>query len=182
MLSVDVPAAVLPYNPAWPRWFALIRSHLEPVLWSVPHTIDHIGSTAVPGLAAKPIIDVDVVVPDAAVIPLAVSTLANAGWEPEGDGGITGRETFRPRIGLPYHHLYVVVEDSPPYRDHVDLRDYLRGHPHAVLRYAAEKRRLAPLLTHDRAAYAEGKSGLITQLLAAARTVRTEHPGRVHPG
>lgn len=65
--------------------------------------------------------------------------------------------------------MYVVAHGSPPYRDHVDLRDYLRTHPDQAQRYAAEKRRLAPLLHTDREAYVDGKAWLVRELLETAR-------------
>jgi GrpB-like predicted nucleotidyltransferase (UPF0157 family) len=147
----------------------------------VAEAVEHVGSTAVPGLAAKPVIDIDVVVPDAAGVAPAVAGLTAAGYEHRGDQGIPGREAFAGGERLPEHHLYVVVRDSPPHRDHVDLRDHLRRRPDAVLRYAAEKRRLAPLLVTDREAYVEGKAWLVRELLGEAR--RTEpSSASIQPG
>jgi GrpB-like predicted nucleotidyltransferase (UPF0157 family) len=111
-----------------------------------------------------------VVVADADDVPAAVTALESLGCSHQGDLGIPGREAFSMLRGLPAHHLYVVARGSQPYRDHVDLRDHLRAHPDAVARYAAEKRRLAPLLATDREAYVRGKAWLVAELLAAART------------
>jgi len=126
MNSRKPPAVVVDYQPQWPEQFAAIRAAVEVALADIPHVTEHVGSTAVPGLPAKPIIDADVVVPADDVLPVAVARLAAAGWAPEGDLGITGREAFEPRDDLPYHHLYVVVDGSLPHRDHIDLRDLLR--------------------------------------------------------
>ncbi len=158
-------SAVVDYDDRWPRWFDTVRAALPPGL-----VIEHVGSTSVPGLAAKPIIDVDVVLASADEVESAISALAVAGWTHEGDLGIPGREAFEQRADLPAHHLYVVVRDSRPHRDHVDLRDYLRVHPAEAARYGALKRSLAPLLVEDREAYLAGKSNLIAELLAAARS------------
>ena len=155
-------------DPRWPQHFERLRARVDAALDGVPHETVHVGSTAVPGLAARPIIDLDAVVP-AGQVRAAVAALAAAGWQPEGDLGIPGREAFRPLPGEPYHHLYVVTADSQPYRDHVDLRDYLRSHPAAAARYAALKYQLASLLTTDPTAYVTGKAGLIAELLASAR-------------
>jgi GrpB-like predicted nucleotidyltransferase (UPF0157 family) len=163
------PPAVVAYDPAWPLYFQQIRAHLLPAVRSVAVAVEHIGSTAVPGLAAKPIIDVDVVVPDGAVVPAAIRALQALGCGHRGDLGIRGREAFTAVPGLPPHHLYVVVAGSRPYRDHVDLRDHLRRHPSDAARYAEQKRRLSPLLATDREAYVEGKAELVRELLAAAR-------------
>lgn len=88
---MEVPAVVADYDPAWPRVFERLRDRLDAALAGVPHVTEHVGSTAVPGLAAKPIIDVDVVVADQSVVGPAVKALAAAGWQHEGDLGIKGR-------------------------------------------------------------------------------------------
>jgi GrpB-like predicted nucleotidyltransferase (UPF0157 family) len=168
----DPPAEVVEYDPSWPQWYASIAATVAAALSDVEHTAEHVGSTAVPGLAAKPIIDVDIVVPVSSV-SAAISALEAAGWQHRGDLGIAGREAFTTRPDLPYHHLYVVVAGSKPHRDHVDLRDYLRGNPAAVAEYSAEKARLAPLLRVDRAAYVAGKADLIDDLLSRARARQT---------
>jgi GrpB-like predicted nucleotidyltransferase (UPF0157 family) len=130
--------------------------------------VQHVGSTAVVGLAAKPIIDVDVVVSAPDGVLQVMADLEAVGYRHIGDQGIAGREAFIAPEALPEHHLYVVVENSPPHRDHIDLRDYLREHPDQATRYADEKKR-AHLLVTDREAYVEGKSWLVRDLLAAAR-------------
>lgn len=164
------PAAeVVEYDPAWAAGFERVRAYVWPAVARRALRIEHVGSTAVTGLAAKPIIDVDVVVPDARAVPEVVSALATIGYVHEGDLGIIGREAFLAPACLPEHHLYLVVDGSLPYRDHVDLRDYLRTHPQAAARYAAEKRRLAYLLRTDREAYVDGKAWLVQELLSSAR-------------
>lgn len=120
---------VTAYDPRWPALFEALRDRADAALTGVAHVTEHVGSTAVPGLDAKPIIDLDVVVPDKAAARAAVKALADAGWQHEGDLGITGREAFQPHGDAVYHHLYVVVAGSRPHRDHIDLRDFLRTHP-----------------------------------------------------
>jgi GrpB-like predicted nucleotidyltransferase (UPF0157 family) len=173
---VDEPAVVA-YNPQWPRSFDSLRDRIEAALADVTHATEHVGSTAVPGLAAKPVIDIDVVVPDDTMVESAISALTAAGWRHQGDLGIPGREAFAPPGDAIYHHLYIVVAGSQPHRDHVDLRDFLRTHPGQAARYAKLKRHLAPLLKTDRAAYANGKADMITEFLRLARL-----PGRCVPG
>jgi ribosomal protein S18 acetylase RimI-like enzyme len=138
-----------------------------------------VGSTAVPGLDAKPIIDIDVVVPDARAVVPAITALAAAGWRHEGDLGVAGREALFPPAGLGYHHLYLVVAGSRAHRDHVDLRDFLRAHPAEAARYGRLKRRLSALLPTDRAAYTGGKAEMIAGLLRRARAAGHRDP--VHP-
>ena len=164
---MSVPATVVEYDERWPLWFLEIHAVLSGLMVGVPHEIEHVGSTAVPGLAAKPIIDLDVVVPLPEQVPEAITALVAGGYQHEGDLGITGREAFEaPASALPYHHLYVVVAGNKPYQDHVVLRDRLRRDPDALVRYAARKRELAPLLITDRSAYVLGKAELIAELLA----------------
>ena len=169
------PAAeVVAYDDRWPRDFAAVRAHLQPTVRGIAVAVEHVGSTAVPGLAAKPVIDVDVVVRAEGDVRAAVNALSTLGYAHRGDLGVPGREAFAvlpgsPGVHLPEHHLYVVVAGSPAYRDHVDLREHLRSHPADAERYAAEKRRLAPLLATDREAYVDGKAWLVRELLAAAR-------------
>lgn len=163
------PASVVEYDARWPGWFAEIRDGLSPYLKGIPHTVEHVGSTAVPGLAAKPIIDVDVVVPAADHVPAAVAAMVAAGYHHEGDLGITGREAFAlPPGAAHYHHLYVVVDGNKPHQDHVLLRDHLRANAADRERYAALKRELAHLLTTDRTAYVEAKAGLVEEIIQRA--------------
>jgi GrpB-like predicted nucleotidyltransferase (UPF0157 family) len=159
---------VLDYDPAWPAAFEQLRRLLAPTLVAGA-VIEHVGSTSVPGLAAKPIIDLDIVVATTNDVSPMIARLNDLGYDHLGDYGIPGREAFSVPEGLPYHHLYVVVAGSKPYLDHVDLRDHLLTNPAAVERYAAEKRRLAHLLVTDRHAYLAGKTWLIEEMLANAR-------------
>ena len=169
---MKVPAEVVAYDPGWPGLFRRLAERVDAALAGVAHVTEHVGSTAVPGLDAKPIIDLDVVVPDDLTAGAAVRALAAAGWRHEGDLGIPGREAFLPPPGLPYHHLYMVVAGSAPYRDHIDLRDFLRAHPLQATGYGRLKRRLAAHLGTDRRAYADGKSEMIQDLLRQARALQ----------
>ncbi len=172
--DVDVPAVVVTYDPGWPGLFRELRDRIDTALADVAHMTEHVGSTAVPGLDAKPIIDLDVVVPDEAVVAPAIQALGAAGWRHQGDLGIEGREAFAPPADAVYHHLYVVVAGSQPHRDHVDLRDFLCAHPGQAAMYGELKHYLARLLATDRLAYGEGKAEMIAEFLRQART----RPGR----
>lgn len=119
---VDVPAIIVAYDLQWPWQVERLRVQVDEALAGVEHVTEHIGSTAVPGLAAKPVIDLDVVVADQAAEAVAIDALTAAGWQHEGDLGIAGRAAFRPRAGTAYHHLYVVTRGSQAHRDHIDLR------------------------------------------------------------
>jgi GrpB-like predicted nucleotidyltransferase (UPF0157 family) len=166
---VSLPVVVVAYDPQWPRQFERLRGQVDAALAGVEHVTVHIGSTAVPGLDAKPIIDLDVVVADQIAVAVAIGALAAAGWQHEGDLDVPGRDAFRPPASTIYHHLYIVTDGSQAHRDHVDLRDFLRAHPGQAARYAKLKHQLAPLLQIDRTAYATGKANLIAELLTQAR-------------
>ena len=161
---------VVAYDPAWPQIFRSIRERLQALLVGSEAVIEHVGSTAVPGLAAKPIVDVDVVVPSRADVPDAVRDLESGGYIHRGDLGIPGREAFDVPPDLLYHHLYVVAAGTKPHLDHVLLRDYLRSHPDAAERYGRRKLEVAHLITAEgRQAYMEAKASIVEEMLAIAR-------------
>jgi len=163
-----VRSGVVPYDPAWPAVFRSIRARVDAALSDVPHVTEHVGSTAVPGLVAKPIIDVCVVVPTPDLVAGAVAALTRLGYAREGNLGITGREAFRAPQDAPAQHLYVVVAGTQPHLDHVRFRNFLRTQPDHAQRYGARKLELAPLLDTDRLAYVDGKAELVTELLVLA--------------
>jgi GrpB-like predicted nucleotidyltransferase (UPF0157 family) len=131
-------------------------------------SIEHVGSTAVPGLAAKPIIDIDTLLRSATDLPLVIARLASAGYEYQGDLGVAGREAFRtPPDEIP-HHLYVCPPLSGEFRRHVAFRDYLRTHPEHANRYSPLKRELATRLSGDRDAYTQAKGDFVEEVLRLA--------------
>jgi GrpB-like predicted nucleotidyltransferase (UPF0157 family) len=164
------PVEIVDYDPLWPVRFETLRAHLAGTLGSLTAAIEHVGSTAVPGLAAKPIIDIDVLLNSASDLPLVILKLASIGYLHRGDLGIVGREAFAAPPGIPAHHLYVCPPESQPYRHHLALRDYLRAHPAEALAYGNLKRSLAARFRDDRIFYTEGKSEFIESLLRRALT------------
>ena len=154
---------VEPYNEVWKQDFLAIRSELAPALGDLALSIEHVGSTSVPGLSAKPIIDIDVVIKDESMLGAAVSALAKIGYTHEGDKGIPGREAFHyeGKTHLRNHHLYVCPQDSAELKRHVSFRDYLRAHPKAVAEYSRVKKEGAALFPHDIDAYIEHKTPFI---------------------
>jgi GrpB-like predicted nucleotidyltransferase (UPF0157 family) len=161
------PLIVVAYDPTWPTSFDVLRQHIWPAVADVAIAIEHVGSTSVPGLAAKPIIDIDVVVvPDA--MALAIKRLATIGYEHQGDLGIEGREAFRSPAQPPRHHLYCCVVGGLALRNHLALRTYLRAHPEAAARYSEMKLRLAADHAGDMDAYTANKTAMILELLANA--------------
>lgn len=170
-MGVTRDIVVSDYDPAWPEWFDTVCRHVWPAVEGVAVRIDHVGSTAVPGLAAKPIIDLDVVVASEDDVATVIDRLATLGYRWRGDLGVPGREAFKPieDRGLPAHHLYVVVENNKAHLDHWLLRDLLRTDGEARERYAALKRRNAELADRDMDLYVAAKAGLVAELLTRAR-------------
>jgi GrpB-like predicted nucleotidyltransferase (UPF0157 family) len=174
-LAVTQEIEVVDHDPDWQRWFEEICAVVWPAVQDVAVRIDHVGSTSVPGLAAKPIIDMDIVVASEADVRPAIERLGAAGWWWRGDLGVTGRQAFRPgprRSDLPRHHLYLVVEDTKAHLDHWLLRDLLRSDADARHRYAELKRANVELAGGDMDVYVAAKAELVAELLARARAER----------
>lgn len=159
---------VVDYDPAWPALFAALRAPVAAAFGDLAVTIEHVGSTAVPGLAAKPIIDLDVAIPSASALDTAIGRLAPLGYVHKGDQGIPGRAAFDWPPHVRRHHLYVCARDSVEYRRHLLFRDYLRAHPDSVAAYTALKRHLAARYRTQREAYTDAKGPFIGDVMARA--------------
>ena len=160
---------VLPYDPKWASDFQQIREEIEEAVGHLILRVEHVGSTSVAGMSAKPCIDLDVVIADYGVFPEAVARLAAIGYVHEGNLGIEGREAFdyKDKPHLCKHHLYVCPMDSPELRRHVVFRDYLRTHPEAASAYSAVKEEAARLYPDDIDGYMAHKAGVIAELYKA---------------
>ncbi len=161
---------VVDYDPEWPRVFEELVAPIRAALGDLALSIEHVGSTSVPGLAAKPIVDIDVVIRSAVDLAEVAQRLAPLGYKHLGDLGLPGREAFGREDGAvrPQRHLCVCIQGARPLVEHLLLRDYLRSHPEDAERYAAVKRELAVRFRLDREGYVEAKSGMVQELLAAA--------------
>ena len=154
---------VLPYDAEWEKDFMAIKAEIQGALEGLALRIEHVGSTAVPGLSAKPIIDIDVVIQDGSMLDAVVSALGKIGYRHEGDLGIAGREAFayEGKDHLRKHHLYVCPRDSAELKRHLAFRDYLRAHPEAARAYSRVKEEGAALYPYDIEKYIEHKSPFI---------------------
>ncbi len=157
---------VVPYDSGWKMQFLRIKKEIEAVLGELAISVEHIGSTSVEGLSAKPIIDMDVVIADYSVFPCIVRKLAEAGYIHEGDLGIKDREAFcyTGKEHLQKHHLYVCPKDSLELHRHLTFRDYLRTHPDAVKAYSAIKEEAARMYPEDIDGYMKHKASCISLL------------------
>jgi len=169
------------YTEEWVRDFLTIADCLEGWLFRAVQ-IHHVGSTSVPGMVAKDIIDVDI---ECAVgeMERVIERLGLAGYEHTGDQGIPTREAFRPvagsaAAGLRAHHLYACEADSPELHRHLALRDYLRAHPAQADWLAAEKVRV-DAAAGSREAYIEGKAGCYETIVAQALAWAAKRARRV---
>ena len=159
---------VLPYDEQWKQDFLKIKAELAGALGQLAIGIEHVGSTSVQGLSAKPIIDIDVVIKDYTILEDVVSALGGIGYQHEGNLGIVGREAFKysGKEHLKKHHLYVCPEDSPELRRHIAFRDFLRAHPEAVREYSRIKEEGAKQFPNDIERYMEHKSQFIERIYA----------------
>ncbi|MGH9935076.1 MAG: GrpB family protein [Blastocatellia bacterium] len=159
---------VVDYDPAWPEVFQQLRLKVWPVVGDFALSVEHVGSTSVPGLAAKPIIDMSVVVSSEAEVRLAVKRLATLGYLHRGNLGIEGREAFHPPAGLPAHHLYVCPQGSLGLQNQLAVRDYLRAHREMAQAYGELKKRLAHEFPNDIESYVDGKTDFLLGILREA--------------
>lgn len=162
---------VIPYDPAWPDRFESERAWLAGVFRGTDAVIEHVGSTAVPGLGAKPIIDIMLGVTDLAEVAARLDRLEahGYGYVPEYESQLPERRYFRKPESEPRtHHLHCVIRGSDFWVRHLLFRDYLRAHPDSAGVYFELKRELASLYRRDRAAYMEGKSDFIESVLSEA--------------
>lgn len=156
---------VLPYDEQWEKDFEAIKREVGDALGNTALRIEHVGSTSVRGLFAKPIIDIDVVVEKESVDE-AIRRLEAIGYIHEGDLRIPGREAFAysGKEHLRTHHLYVCPNESTELRRHLAFRDYLRSNPAAVREYGRIKNEAARLYPHDIEAYADHKAPFIERV------------------
>lgn len=161
---------VVPYDPAWPDLYTAeaIRLLAGFSRHGVTLLLEHTGSTAVPGLASKPILDILAGRNSDDAREAIIEAVQAAGYSYRGEQGIPGRDFFR-RGNPRQYHLHLTQVGSQFWLDHRTFRDYLRSHPEAAARYAALKLKLAAAYPYDREAYIEGKTEFVHSILAAAR-------------
>jgi GrpB-like predicted nucleotidyltransferase (UPF0157 family) len=170
------PIVIVPYDPAWATSFDVERDRVQGALADLLiRPVEHIGSTAVPGLAAKPIIDMLAVVADIDEAHGAIARLQGVGWihAPEPTDGVDRSLSFcTPSIARRTHHLHVVEGASADWPGWLAFRDHLRTHPDVAVEYAALKIQLAARYgaePNERDAYRSGKAGFVARMTKRAR-------------
>jgi GrpB-like predicted nucleotidyltransferase (UPF0157 family) len=164
----------MPHQELWHQLFAEERTQLCNAIGVHIVAIEHIGSTSICGLSAKPIIDIAVAVQKLADVEKCIAPIGDVGYEYRGESGIPGRHYFvkgKPRT----HHVHMVELDSDLWRSHLWFRDYLRQHTQAAKEYENLKMELAEKYKHNREAYTEGKSVFIENVLAIAGCGHLDH-------
>lgn len=162
------PITIVEYDPAWPSRFEDWRRRLDSALGPVAARIEHIGSTSVPGLAAKPIIDIQVSVANVADEQAYVPQIEAVGIQLRSRE--EGHRFFRPFAGLPRDvHVHVCGAGSRWERDHILFRDFLRASPDAQARYLAAKREAVKLWSDDGWAYTDAKDAIVRELKREAQ-------------
>ena len=156
---------VVEYSPEWPETFERLRSNVWPAVADIALNVEHVGSTSVPGLKAKPVIDVCIVVASRKEVLPCIERLGTIGYIHQGTLGVPDREAFRRPDDLPRHHLYLSPRDSLSLRNHLGFRDYLRSHPEAAREYGELKASLAIRFPTDIDSYIVGKSEFILHIL-----------------
>ncbi|WP_316748084.1 GrpB family protein [Pedobacter gandavensis] len=168
---------VVDYQPNWSLEFEALKTVFNNALGDINCPIEHVGSTAVPGLAAKPILDIDIIVSDEAQLHQVIPLITALGYEFAGEMGIKDRYAFNAvsnlnpdnRKGMiwPAHHLYCCIAGSPALNNHLLFRDALRSSPELVMEYGQLKKELAAS-TNDIDTYVNSKSSFITAVLDKA--------------
>ncbi|MBO1625522.1 GrpB family protein [Bacillus arachidis] len=158
---------IMPYNPEWKMEFKKIKMMIESYIGDLTLRIEHVGSTSIEGLAAKPIIDIDVVIDSYDILPNIIKRLEKEGYQYQGDLGVEGREAFQRNKEDHFmkYHLYVCPKDGKGYLEHIALRDYLSSNKAARKEYEELKYKLAENYRKDIDCYCKAKTDFIKGVL-----------------
>lgn len=166
---------IVAYNPQWPQMYHEEAAKIRAVLAAQIITIHHIGSTAIPNLSAKPVIDMLVEVQQIESVDAYNPQMEQLGYTPKGEYGIPQRRYFSKANGTTRtHHLHIFPQGHPEIERHLAFRDYLIAHPHEAQAYEKLKRELADPFRYDSIGYTDGKSEFIRGVDQRARLWRKE--------
>ncbi len=158
----------MPYDESWATIYRDEDKLLRDALGNTILEMHHIGSTAIPGMWAKPVVDILVVVRNLDEVDSRNKRMALAGYEAKGEFGIRGRRFFIKGGDKRSHHVHVFLKGSPEIKRHLDFRDFMIAHPESAARYAELKRSLAARFRTDIDAYCDGKDSFIKAIEAVA--------------
>jgi GrpB-like predicted nucleotidyltransferase (UPF0157 family) len=178
-MTLSRPPVIADYDPRWPSLYEEERACIFEAIGKTLVDIQHVGSTAVPGLAAKPIIDIMPGIRSLADAPRIIGPMERLGYQyiPEYEAELPERRCFRKPAGEAFrgrgtYHVHVVETTSQFWKRHIAFRDYLRAHPEAAREYGELKRRLAAEYGRDREGYTEAKTEFITSIEKIAMGAR----------
>jgi len=173
------PVIIVDYDAGWPRRYEEERARILGAIGRWLVAIEHIGSTAVPGLGAKPIIDIMPAIGSLADAPQCVEPLRVIGYEyvPEFESVLPERRYFRKGSPEDHYHLHMVEQTSGFWERHLLFRDTLRARPETAREYERLKRELAARFGSDREGYTDAKTEFIESAIAKARAARTSEEG-----
>jgi GrpB-like predicted nucleotidyltransferase (UPF0157 family) len=161
---------LLPHDAAWHDVFVEEAGYLTVILGNAILDIQHTGSTSIPGIVAKPILDITIEVNEIAWVDEATSTMEDAGYISLGENGISGRRFFIRRQGdVRKCNIHIFPTGHPEIAWMLDFRDYLRAHPEAALEYEQLKHELALKFPNDIDSYSMGKSEFVKNILSKAK-------------
>ena len=165
------------HNPKWAERFSEEKELLAKILGEKTLDLRHIGSTSVPGILAKPILDILAAVKALAEVEAFIQDLNKVGYQDKGDGGVFGRRFFvKGGEAKRTHHLNFCEMNSFFWESHLAFCDYLRRHPDAAKEYSALKRGLADRFPNDRGAYTSGKAEFVRSILHRAMSEPRSDP------
>ena len=164
---------IVPYDPCWPAMYRAEAAQLSAIFGPELISIHHIGSTSIPGLSAKPIIDMMPLVRNIERVARFDSAMIQLGYEPMGENGIPGRRYFVRGGDLHRtHHVHTYAAGNPEVARHLDFRDYLIAHPEEAQEYTRIKQQLARQFPHDIDSYMAGKDVFIKEIIQKAQKWR----------
>jgi GrpB-like predicted nucleotidyltransferase (UPF0157 family) len=169
---------LLPHDEHWHQSYAEEKALLQNAIGEFILDIQHIGSTSLCGIAAKPILDIAIAIKDKSAGEKCIKPLEDLGYEYRGENGIVGRFYFvrgEPRT----HHLHMLLGDGEPWKNHLLFRDYLRGNLDVAKEYDELKRNLAREYPNNRDAYLDGKNEFVEKILKSARLKESKAHSKV---
>ncbi|WP_105615877.1 GrpB family protein [Vallitalea okinawensis] len=155
---------VVPYNPNWIKEFEVEKNRINAIMEKEIIDIHHIGSTSIPGIYAKPVIDLLIAVIDIQAIDQYDRQMATLGYIPKGENGIKGRRFYLKGECKRTHHVHVFQANNPEIERHLIFRDYMIAHPEDAKAYEKLKKDLAAKFRYDNEGYCAGKNDFIQEM------------------
>jgi len=168
---------IVPHNPGWAQKYSEEAALLSSIFGGLTLSIHHIGSTAIPSILAKPVIDIMIVVAEIESVEAYNPAMIAAGYVPRGEAGIPNRRFFRKDTEeIRSHHVHIYPQGDENIATHLNFRDYLRVHPDEARAYSQLKEKLAEEFRYDSENYTESKTDFVQRVNRLAAEWRKSHP------